>query len=410
MDSVTQRLRAALSQGARRALTITGLLLGVDFLDEFAGVGSVSAPDIQGELGISYAAASLILFTVPMFAGILLEPPIYVLADRFPRKGFVVGGIAAMGVMLVCAGFASGPWTLGIAISAWAVASGVGVGLAQATLMDAHPEDREQVMTRWVFMGALGDLATPALVAGLALVTLGWREAFFVVGALMFAYAALLSTRDFPDEGGKGEDNDEEDEPPLREAIRAAVGNRGLLLWLFGSSLCAMLDEVLIAFGALYLTVALDASITERGALLFVMIIGDLIGLRATEVLLAKGVRPMRLLAVSSALCVLAFLGWLAAPTLLTSAALGVLVGVFTGPQYPIVKAQAYRALPGRSGMVNAVGVLFTPVEVVLPLAVGLVADHYGLRAALAVLLIQPVGLGLIATLSVSRPASPAAR
>jgi fucose permease len=67
--------------------------------------------------------------------------------------------------------------------------------------------------------------------------------------------------------------------------------------------------------------------------------------------------------------------------------------GAFAALQYPIAKAQAYRALPGRSGAVNAVLTLFGVIELPLPILIGVVADGFGLGVALAALAIQPLGL-----------------
>jgi hypothetical protein len=65
---------------------------------------------------------------------------------------------------------------------------------------------------------------------------------------------------------------------------------------------------------------------------------------------------------------------------------------------YPIAKAQAYRALPGHSGTVNAVDSLFGPASIALPFALGLLADHAGLTPTLLALAVQPVALAAIAT------------
>ncbi len=55
--------------------------------------------------------------------------------------------------------------------------------------------------------------------------------------------------------------------------------------------------------------------------------------------------------------------------------------GAFAATHYPLVKAQAYRALPGRSGTVNAVLTLFGVTELVVPVALGLVAAARAARA-----------------------------
>ena len=53
--------------------------------------------------------------------------------------------------------------------------------------------------------------------------------------------------------------------------------------------------------------------------------------------------------------------------------------------------------------MVNAMAHIFTPLDFLLPLLLGLVADRFGLLPALAVLIAQPVGLFLLASRSIRR-------
>ena len=82
-------------------------------------------------------------------------------------------------------------------------------------------------------------------------------------------------------------------------------------------------------------------------------LVGTILGLLAAERLLAR-VEPLRLLVATSALGALAYFAWLSAGSVAASAALIVPVGVLSASYYPIAKAQAYRALPGRSGAVLA--------------------------------------------------------
>ena len=59
--------------------------------------------------------------------------------------------------------------------------------------------------------------------------------------------------------------------------------------------------------------------------------------------------------------------------------------------------AQAHAALPGRSGTVNAAGHAFTPLTLAAPWLLGLVADRVSLIVAFGSLLVQPLGLALVA-------------
>jgi hypothetical protein len=58
---------------------------------------------------------------------------------------------------------------------------------------------------------------------------------------------------------------------------------------------------------------------------------------------------------------------------------------------------------PDASGVVLAAGHVFTPLALALPFLLGVVADHAGTWAALALLLVQPVGLALLALTAARR-------
>jgi MFS family permease len=386
-----------------RARWLASLLVCLDFLDELGGVGFVGAPDLQSTFAIHYRTAALLLFVVPQLTGLLIEPPLFLLADRVRRKWLVIGGMVALGACDLVAGLSTSVWTLAGALAfAWP-ASNVGINLAQATLMDAHPEERERLMARWTFMGMLGDIGTPVLFAALAALSLGWREAFLVNGFVMLSYAAVLSLFRFPETHAQ---RDMEEHPPLRAAVAAAIRNRSLRLWLLGVFLCGALDEVLVAFAALHLRERLGAGVGQRSAILIAYMVGMLVGLLVTDRLLSRA-DPIRLVRLSAGVSGSLLLAWVFAPGLASSAALLALVGLCAAPLYPIAQARAYRALPGASGLVNAAQSLLVPLDLALPLVLGLLADRLGLTAALSVLALLPFGLLVIGLLE---PPSPPAK
>jgi predicted MFS family arabinose efflux permease len=372
------------------------VLLGVDALDELAsGVPSYAAPEVQQSFRLSYGGVALLMFVVPAIGGMVLEPIAFVLADRYPRKWFVCGGLFAMGALGIGCGFAPSAGAFAVMFAAWAVSVGVGVSLAQATLMDAYPADRERMMTRWVFMGNVGDLLAPLVIAGLALASLGWRAAFIATGALVTIYAAVLCRLPFPPAATSP--GDDEPAPRLRDVIRGALRNRRLLLWLTASWLCSLLDEILVVFASLHLRDDLGAGTATRSAILACFVAGALVGLVITDRILAVR-HPVRVLRDAAVACAISYTAWVFTPSLWASAALLFATGCFCAPMYPIAKAQAYRALPGHSGTVNAVDSLFGPASIALPFALGLLADHAGLTPTLLALAVQPVALAAIAT------------
>jgi hypothetical protein len=64
---------------------------------------------------------------------------------------------------------------------------------------------------------------------------------------------------------------------------------------------------------------------------------------------------------------------------------------------FPLAKAQAYRALPGQSGLVVALESMLQPVELALPLLLGAALDAWGSSVAMALLAVQPVYLAALA-------------
>jgi fucose permease len=131
--------------------------------------------------------------------------------------------------------------------------------------------------------------------------------------------------------------------------------------------------------------------------------IGDVIGLVAIDRLLRT--RSERELLVACSIgCIASYVPWLLAPTPLAATLLAAPVGVFAAPLYPLVAAQAYAARPGASGSVLAASHLFTPLGLALPWLLGEVADAWGTLAALALLVLQPLGLVLLVGATRSRP------
>jgi FSR family fosmidomycin resistance protein-like MFS transporter len=374
----------------------------VDFLDELtSGIPFVGSPDVQRSFGLTYAMAAGWTLAAIQFLSLLLEPPLFVLADRYPKKRFVCGGLLVLGLTCILAGLAPSYWVFLLALVLFGPASGCGVTLSQAVLMDANPETRERMMTRWTFMGCAGDLATPALLSLLGLFAWGWRHGFVLCGFTVVLYAGLLWRQRFPESESERRGVRS---VPLRSAVASAIRNRRLLLWSAGVWLCCLLDEIVIAFGALYLRDHLGAGLHERGAILMLWMAGHMVGLLIVDRLLAR-VQPLRLLRMFAVCGAVAYLGWVFAPSIWLSGVSMAVAGFFCSAFYPIAQAQAYRVLPDYSGTVNAVVHLFLPLTVALPVVLGFVADAFGLTAVLLLLAAEPIGLLLIATREQGRAA-----
>ena len=360
-------------------------LLAIELLDELVfGAREAAWPLIRDDLSLSYTQIGLLL-SVPNLVSLVVEPVLGIASVTWRRRALVLGGGLCFALALGLAAGAPSFWVLLVAFSLLYPASGAFVSLSQAALMDLEPGRREHNMARWTFAGGVGVVLGPLALAGLALVGLGWRELF-----VAFAVAALglvLLLRRSP------ESTDGEERPRLRDALRA-IRSREVFRWLFLLELSDLLGDVLLGFLALYFVDAVGSSRATGGLAVAVWSGAGLAGAAAMIPLLRRvdGLRYLRLSAVVSFGLFVGFLlvDGVGAKLLLV----GALAAVNAG-WYSVLQARLYGALDGKSGLVLTVGALF-PLNVVLPLGIALLAERWGLQAALWPLLAAPVALILL--------------
>lgn len=87
------------------------------------------------------------------------------------------------------------------------------------------------------------------------------------------------------------------------------------------------------------------------------------------------------------------FPAWLFAPPVVAVPATA-LLGAAAVPLWPLCTARAYDQ--GRPALVAALAQVYGPLDLVLPALLGVVADRWGLAAALLLLLAQPLGILLV--------------
>ena len=398
------------------------MFAAVALTDEYwSGVAIAAAPDVERAHDVGHGAYALLTFTLPFLGSALLDAALALLADHACRRRLASLGMLGTSLGLWGCALAAGWTSLPIGLACAGAASGMACSAAQAELMEHGAREREQAMMRWVLFGAIGDVITPPVAALVIGAGGNYRDAFALAAIGALAHAAWLwprrgagraggagdaagtdgrmptradgsapaSTRDA---GALAESRDgPEDAPPvsLIEGLRAAVANRQLWLWLLGASLCTFLDEIVIALGALHAERDLGAAPAAAIAIVTSNSLGGVIG-AALGARLLRTFRPDRVLLASAAGASIALLGVLLAPNLVSLGLALAVLGAAAAPQYALLRANAYAALPGRPGVVNALGQAFVLIDVLAPLALGALADHSGVRAALACLAIQP--------------------
>jgi FSR family fosmidomycin resistance protein-like MFS transporter len=152
-----------------------------------------------------------------------------------------------------------------------------------------------------------------------------------------------------------------------------------------------MLD-VLYGYLALYLVdvVRLDPETASLGVAVWtgVGLVGDFL-----LIPLLERVRGLEYLRLSVLIELTLFPAFLLAPGLAGKLVLLGLLGFFNSGWYSVLQGQLYSSMPGQSGTVLTLTNLVGWVGQLVPLAIGLTAERFGLANAMWLLLLGPLAL-----------------
>jgi FSR family fosmidomycin resistance protein-like MFS transporter len=410
---VTRMTRNAATRPA--VLSLSGLLvaLSVEFVDELVdGTKGAAFPLIQAGLGLSYSQIGL-LAAVPLLVGGLLELPFGLLAgDGSRRWRVVLGGGVLFAASLLAAAAARSFITLLIAFVIFFPASGAFVSLTQSTLMDADPARRAQHMARWTLAGSVGSVAGPLLLVAVAAAGGGWRIAYLLLaGAAAVAclgvarFGPLPAGRPGPAEEKPGPA--ERDQPvspaaqaePVTNSADATLGQAVSALrrgdvrrWLILLEVADLLLDVLSGFLALYLVAVAHASPAEAALGVAVRLAAGLAG-DVLVIRLLERFGSLGILRAGAAAAAALYPAFLMVPGLGLKLAVLAALSVATAPWYPVIQAELYRSLPGRSGVAVSLSSAAGLLGGLGPLAVGLLAQRFGLAWAVTSLAIAPAAV-----------------
>jgi len=348
-----------------------------------------------------------LLASVPLLVGGLLELPMGVLAGQGRRRRLVIlgGGIVFLLTLLAVASAGSFA-VLMAAFVAFYPASGAFVSLTQAEIVDAWPDRQARVMVRWDLAGAIGAVGGPLLltavlaVEGGGQVGGGWRVGFLVlagIGALAWI-GTLLRGRPAADAHQPAAEAEEEEQPPWTARAREvgrALRKWGTLRWLLLIEVADLLVDVFTGFLALYLVDV--ANLTPAVAALAIAVrLGAALAGDAALIVILERVGDLAVLRASAAAAALLYPGFLLVPGLVPKLAVLAALSAVTAPWYPVLQARLYGSLPGRSSVAVTLSSAAGLAGGLGPLAVGLVAQGFGLSWALAGLVVVPVAVLLV--------------
>lgn len=367
-------------------------LLLIEFLDELVfGVTEAAWPFIQFELHLNYTQIG-ILMTVPGLISTIVEPFLGILGDVWKRRMLILGGGLCFVLALLLTSLSTGFSILLLSFILFYPASGAFVSLSQASLMDREPNRHDQNMARWTFAGSLGVVLGPVLLVGLSTIGFGWRGVFLALFFLA-CFVLALAWRKIPP--------DTPDLPRFPSLSILSTGfkgaflafkNKGILRWLVLLEFSDLMLDVLLGFLALYFHDVVGLNSTQAAGAVFIWLVAGLAGDFLLIPLLEK-VDGVKYLRVSIYLELVLFPAFLSVPYPWLKLLLVGLLGVFNSGWYAILQGRLYSTLPGKSGTVMALGNITGLAGGLLPLAIGLAADAFGLRVAIWFLLAGPIAL-----------------
>jgi FSR family fosmidomycin resistance protein-like MFS transporter len=337
--------------------------------------------------------------------GGFLELPMGVLAGQGRRRRLVIlgGGILFLLSLLAVASARSFAVLLA-AFVAFYPASGAFVSLTQAEVMDARPDRQAQVMARWDLAGAAGAVAGPLLLTAVLASGGGWRAGYLVlagISALIWLGALLRGRAEASGQQAAAEAEVAVRRPwtaRVREIgpeIGRALRDWGTLRWLLLIEVADLLVDVFTGFLALYLVDV--AHLTPAVAALAIAVrLGAALAGDAALIVILERVSDLTVLRVSAAAAALLYPGFLIVPGVVPKLAVLAALSAATAPWYPVLQARLYGSLPGRSSVAVTLSSAAGLAGGLGPLAVGLVAQSFGLSWALAGLMLVPVAVLLV--------------
>ena len=337
---------------------------------------------------------------MPLLVGGFLELPLGVLAGQGRRRRLAIlgGGIIFVLTLLGVASARSFTVLL-CAFIAFYPASGAFVSLTQAEIMDAWPHRQAQVMARWDLAGSTGAVAGPLLLTAVLASGGGWRAGYLVLAGLaaLVWLGAYLRKPAAPIVSSPATEQEAERQPwtvRTRE-IAAALRDWGTLRWLLLIEVADLLVDVFTGFLALYLVDVAHLS-PAVAALAIAIRLGAALAGDAALVVIGERAGDLAVLRASAIAATLLYPGFLLVPGIAPKLVVLAALSAATAPWYPLLQARLYGSLPGRSSVAVTLSSAAGLAGGLGPLAVGLVAQGFGLSWALAGLVVVPVAVLLV--------------
>lgn len=376
--------------------TVIGLIiifLAVEGLDELVdGVRGAAYPLIRNDLHLSYVQVGLLL-TIPNTLSNLIEPILGIWGDLGQRRRLILGGGVAFAIALLLISFSHHFLGLLAAFVLFYPASGCFISLSQATLMDIEPTRHEQNMARWALAGSVGNVMGPLAIEAAIGFDQSWRSVFLVLAVLTVLLVGMLWQYPIPTLTASSQvaqpihsfDNG------IYHAINT-LKRRNVLRWLTLLQFADLMLDVLSGFLAMYFVDVVGTSNTQASFAITVWLGFGLLGDFLLIPLLER-VQGLIYLRFSAMIVLCLYPAFLVASKINVKLVILGFLGFLNSGWYSILQGRLYTAMPGQSGTVMTLNNVAGLVGGLTPLALGWVAQQYGLQPTMWMLLAAPIVL-----------------
>ncbi len=377
------------------------VLFGLNAVDELdrAAFG-VLVPDIRDSFHLSDQGI-LTIIALTLLGGLLLEVPLAYYADRLPRARIAVIGAAAWAVFGIVTGLSVTLWML------WIARSGSGMGRAVVTpthnslLADYYPIEKRTDVYGFHRIGTAVGSFFGAFAGGLLAYWFGWRTPFFVfvVPTIIFVIMGLrlrepLRGHFEREAAGANADAIATDEvpPSFAESVRILWQVRTLRRIWYSLPFLAASVVGLVTLTSLYYEQIFHLDQRARGfigsATEPAAVIGLSLGIPlASRLMLRDPGMGLRLLAVVGVFVAGAFTLFALTPVLWLAIAMNVLISGIVSLLAPGIFASLSLCIPPKVRSLGySMSSLFIVPGVLVLLIVGYIADHWGIRQGLLIM------------------------
>jgi hypothetical protein len=355
------------------------------FVDELgSGLPLILMPTLQARLGLTVTQVGWCLQALNGAAA-LVEPAAAAAVDVVRRGPLLVWGALGWAIaLLMVAGAPSFGWLV-VAFLVAGAASGPLAHTSDVLLVEMHPGAAERIGARQTMLDTVGALLAPVSVA-----LAGWAGAdpgvpLVVGGCLILGYAGLLAATALPGPDtarhrGAGSAQSTALQQGRRNAAEV-LRDHEARIWL-GALLAEALMDIPVLFTPVWLASDAGASQPMVAVHAAVELATALVGLALLDRWLQR--HDARTILTAACLAgLLAYPAWLLVPGVAGKVLLAIPLTLAVTPVWPLVRARALAAVPGRGGMVLALTSLYGA----LPLAAlfGWVGGRVGLAPAMLV-------------------------